>query len=130
MCPGASAAAVELVSSYGEQMSGELTWAWAREARRDRTGCPPWRSPSQACIIVLCGVTAPTALPVAIVVGTLLSIVNQGAAIADGGATPAFWLRVGFNFAVPFLVSSLGFLGAGRIRPGNAVSGEEVPPPR
>ena len=83
-----SAAAVEPVWSYGGQMSEEVTWARARDARRERTGCPPWRGFSAACIIVLCGVTARTALPVALVVGTLLSAVNQGAVIAGGGGTP------------------------------------------
>lgn len=63
-----------------------------------------------------------TALPVALVVGALLSAVNQGAVIADGGGTPAVWLRVSFNFAVPFVVSSIGFLGAGRLRPGSVTS--------
>ena len=100
-------------------MSGQVSWARAREARRERTGCPPWRGFPSACIIVLCGVTARTALPVALVVGTVLSAVNQGAVVAGGGGTPAVWLRVGFNYAVPFLVSSIGFLGAGRLRPGS-----------
>lgn len=76
---------------------------------------------------MLCGVTARTALPVALVVGTLLSAVNQGAVIAGGGGTPAVWLRVSFNYAVPFVVSSMGFLGAGRLRPGNASPVDEAP---
>lgn len=111
-------------------MSQEATWSRAREARRERTGCPPWRGLSEACIIVFCGVTARTALPVALVVGTLLSVVNQGAVIADGGASPAVWLRVSFNYAVPFVVSSIGFLGAGRSRPGSATAVDDAPPPR
>ncbi len=122
-----SAAAVEPVWSYGGQMSEEVTWARARDARRERTGCPPWRGFSAACIIVLCGVTARTALPVALVVGTLLSAVNQGAVIAGGGGTPAVWLRVSFNYAVPFVVSSMGFLGAGRLRPGSVTPVDEAP---
>ena len=97
-------------------MSGEGAWALAHRARRARTGCPPWRTLADACIIVLCGVTARTALPVALVVGTLLLAVNQGMVIAHGDATPGIWLRVAFNYAVPFFVSSLGFLGAGRVR--------------
>jgi hypothetical protein len=108
-------------------MSEEVTWARARDARRERTGCPPWRGFSAACIIVLCGVTARTALPVALVVGTLLSAVNQGAVIAGGGGTPAVWLRVSFNYAVPFVVSSMGFLGAGRLRPGSVTPVDEAP---
>lgn len=111
-------------------MSEEVTWARAREARRERTGCPPWRGFSAACTIVLCGVTARTAVPVALVVGTLLSAVNQGAVIAGSGGTPAVWLRVSFNYIVPFVVSSIGFLGAGRLRPGSVTPVDEAPPRR
>lgn len=68
----------------------------------------------EACVILLSGVTARTALPVALVVGTLLSAVNQGAVILAGEASVGVWLRVVFNYVVPFLVSSMGFLGAGR----------------
>ncbi|WP_435198493.1 nitrate/nitrite transporter NrtS [Janibacter sp. GS2] len=101
-------------------MSERLTWGRAHEARRERTGCPPWHGLSEAAVIVLCGVTVRTALPVALVVGTLLSVVNQGATIADSGLTPDVGMRVGFNYAVPFVVSSIGFLGAGRRRPDSA----------
>lgn len=97
-------------------MNSGVTWARARRARRERSGCLPWITLREACILVLCGVTVRTALPVALVVGTILSLVNQGAVIAAGGASSAVWWRVAFNYAVPFVVSSLGFLGAGRIR--------------
>ncbi|MFC6844449.1 hypothetical protein ACIP4U_27485 [Streptomyces caelestis] len=33
--------------------------------------------------------------------GTLLSLVNQGAVIAAGGATAATWWRMLFNYLVP-----------------------------
>lgn len=59
-------------------MSDEGIWARARRARRARQGCPPWQTFSEACVIVLCGGTARIALPVAFVVGTLVSVVNQG----------------------------------------------------
>jgi hypothetical protein len=55
-------------------------------------------------------------LKIAVIVGTLLSLINQGSVIAGGGATPATWVRVGFNYAVPFCVSSVGFLSATRRR--------------
>lgn len=76
---------------------------------------------------MLGGVTARTAIPVALVVGTVLSAVNQGVAVAGGDATPAVWLRVGFNYVVPFVVSSTGFLGAGRLR-SDSVASDETPP--
>jgi len=60
------------------------------------------------------GVTVRTAAKVALLVGTILSLVNQGSTIAAGNATAATWVRVGVNYLVPFLVSSYGFLAARR----------------
>jgi hypothetical protein len=49
---------------------------------------------------------------IALIVGTLLSLINQGTVIAGGDATAATWLRVAANYLVPFCVSSAGFLTA------------------
>jgi hypothetical protein len=46
---------------------------------------------------------------VALIVGTLLSLINQGAVVFGGHATDVTWLRVASNYAMPFLVSSIGF---------------------
>jgi hypothetical protein len=59
------------------------------------------------------GVTVPTAARIAAVVGTWLSLMNQGRAIADGNAP---WLKVALNYLTPFVVSSLGYLAARRRR--------------
>jgi hypothetical protein len=96
--------------------------ARARQARREASGCPSWSRFPEACVLLLCGVTARTAIPIALVVGTLLSVVNQGAVIAGGDYTADVWARVAFNYAVPFLVSSVGFLASGRVRPGGGQS--------
>jgi hypothetical protein len=61
------------------------------------------------------GVTVRTAGRVAIVVGTILSAVNQGSTIAAGNATWVTWVRVVVNYCVPFCVASIGFLAACRI---------------
>ncbi|MBW5481810.1 nitrate/nitrite transporter NrtS [Streptomyces bambusae] len=53
-------------------------------------------------------------VPIGLLVGTLLSLVNQGAVIASGDATAATWLRVLFNYLVPFCVSSAGFFSCRR----------------
>jgi len=53
-------------------------------------------------------------LKIAAIVGTLLSIINQGSMILSGDATTATWVRVGLNYLVPFCVSSIGFLSATR----------------
>jgi hypothetical protein len=54
-------------------------------------------------------------VPVAAVVGCVLSAINEGAQIAAGSAGWLTWLRVGLNFVVPFLVSSYGYLTAARV---------------
>ena len=51
-----------------------------------------------------------------LVVGTLLSLINQGSVIFGGHATAVTWVRVGLNYVVPFCVSSLGYLSATRAR--------------
>lgn len=51
---------------------------------------------------------------IALVVGTVLTLVNQGAVILGGRATTLTWVRSGANYLVPFLVSSTGFLSATR----------------
>ncbi|WP_219417004.1 nitrate/nitrite transporter NrtS [Pseudonocardia nigra] len=76
-----------------------------------------WSRPGEAVLLFLCGRTARTAAPVAAVVGTLLSVVNQGHLVLDGGDA-ATWIRVGVNYLVPYCVASIGFLSARRMRPG------------
>ena len=49
---------------------------------------------------------------IALVVGTLLSTINQGYLIWGGRATYVTWIRVVANYIVPFCVSSTGFLTA------------------
>ncbi len=51
---------------------------------------------------------------IAIVVGILLTLINQGSVISAGHATVATWVRCALNFIVPFLVSNAGLLSARR----------------
>jgi hypothetical protein len=51
---------------------------------------------------------------IAIVVGIVLTLINQGSVIAAGHETPATWVRCVLNFIVPFLVSNVGLLSARR----------------
>lgn len=60
-------------------------------------------------------------LLIALVVGVILTAVNQGAVIVHGDATLATWVRSGLNFVVPFCVSNLGLLSAWR-RGGDAIT--------
>jgi uncharacterized protein involved in response to NO len=48
---------------------------------------------------------------IALVVGLLLTAVNQGSVILGGDATTLTWVRSAANFMIPFVVSNLGLLG-------------------
>ncbi len=76
---------------------------------RGRRTPPTWTRPTEAVRLVARGYTARTGVTVAAVVGTLLSGVNDGAALAHG-LTPTLAARVAINYVVPFLVSSVGYL--------------------
>lgn len=81
-----------------------------------RPDVPAWSSPLDACRLILRGVTIRTGVRVAVVVGTILTIVNQVAVIARGDASTATWIRAAVNYLVPFVVSSIGYLAPFRRR--------------
>jgi hypothetical protein len=76
----------------------------ARRAPRSR--------PGEMIALFVRGTTLRSCLPVAAVVGCVLSAINEGARIAAGHAGWPTWVQVGLNFVVPFLVSSYGYLTA------------------
>lgn len=78
---------------------------------------PPWSSTADGCRLILRGVTFRICARVAVVVGTILTLVNQGSVVVGGDATLGTWLRVVVNFLVPFIVSSIGYLAPFRCRP-------------
>ncbi len=49
-------------------------------------------------------------------VGTLLTVINQGSVLVSGSADAATALRVAANYAIPYAVSSLGYLAPFRQR--------------
>lgn len=51
-------------------------------------------------------------IAIALFVGVVLTLINQGSVIADGHSTTATWIRCALNFIVPFLVSNAGLLSA------------------
>lgn len=77
---------------------------------------PYWHTWTQAARHLCTGATVHVAAPVALVVGTILTAINQGTVIANGDLTWALWARVAANYTVPFVVSSTGYLAAGRQR--------------
>ena len=73
---------------------------------------PPRSRPSEMIALFARGTTLRPCLPVAAVVGCVLSAINEGAKIATGHTGWPTWVQVGLNFVVPFLVSSYGYLTA------------------
>ena len=82
--------------------------------QRTRAETPSWTTARQAIGLFGRGATFRTAAPVAIIVGTVLSLVNQLHVVIDGSATWATWTRVAINYTVPYIVASIGFLSACR----------------
>ena len=80
-----------------------------KRARAEAT----WESYGDAFRLFLRGATLATAVRIAAVVGTWLSLMNQGRAIVDGHAP---WVKVALNYLTPFVVASLGYLAARRRR--------------
>ena len=79
-----------------------------------RSQLPPWERPREACRLVLTGATAPISGPVAAVVGTLLTAVNQGAVLLEGELSIPSVVRIAANYAIPYCVSSYSALSAVR----------------
>ncbi len=78
-----------------------------------------WSRRRDAAVLIARGATFATAARVAVVVGTLLTLVNQGEIVARGEATAMTAVRVVFNFLIPYVVASIGYLAAFRVEPGH-----------
>lgn len=53
-------------------------------------------------------------LRIAVVVGTILFLINQMDVVLDGRATAGTAFKIGLTYVVPFVVANLGMLGARR----------------
>jgi hypothetical protein len=51
---------------------------------------------------------------IAVVVGTILTLINQLDVILRGDATTITWIKAALNYCVPFVVSNLGLLAGKR----------------
>jgi hypothetical protein len=52
---------------------------------------------------------------IAVVVGTVLTAINQGDILLAGHWSPALAWKLPLTYAVPFIVATLGALGAGKM---------------
>ena len=71
-----------------------------------------WSGAPGALAMMFRRTTLRKTIRIALVVGTVLSVINQGYLIWGGRATYVTWIRVVANYFVPFCVSSTGFLTA------------------
>ena len=79
-----------------------------------RSPCRQRSTPGEMLVQFARGTTLRSCLPVAAIVGCVLSAINEGARIASGHVVWTTWVQVALNFVVPFLVSSYGYLTAAR----------------
>ena len=52
---------------------------------------------------------------IALIVGTVLTAVNQGDVLFTGGVTATLLWKVPVTYAVPFAVATLGAMGAAKV---------------
>lgn len=77
--------------------------------------CQSWSRPGEAAWLFAHGVTLRRCLPVAAVVGCVLTAINEGPRFAAGHVGWTTWIQVALNFVVPFFVSSYGYLASARV---------------
>lgn len=77
---------------------------------------PSWQTLPEGARLLASGATVRVAWRVALVVGTVLSAVNQGHLLLDGDVATGTRVRIAVNYLVPFVVASIGFLSACRQR--------------
>jgi hypothetical protein len=71
-------------------------------------------SPRQALTIVLRPEHLRRTGAIALVVGTILLVINHSDTIISGEATSSTWVKVALTYCVPFVVSNLGLLAGKR----------------
>lgn len=85
-------------------------------AETSRAAALAWSTWPQAAWLLLTGRTWRAALPIALLVGTLLSLINHGDVLLAGLPDRVTLIRVLANYAIPYVVSSVGCLSACRVR--------------
>lgn len=80
----------------------------------------------EAVAIVFDPVHLRKTLKIALIVGCVLTAINQLDVFIRGDATTVTFVKAGLNFCVPFVVSNLGLLAGKRAE----AEGASAPPPR
>jgi hypothetical protein len=73
-----------------------------------------WSTSREAWAIVCKSSNLRNTITIALIVGTVLFIINQLDVVLGGGATWFVWLKVFLTYLVPFVVSNIGILSVTR----------------
>lgn len=92
-------------SKGGSATRGELPLGWTLTRNVLRFPADLWRSACRPAIFRRCST-------IGLIVGTLLSVINQGDAIFAGQFDSTLALRILANFLIPFVVSNLGAMSS------------------
>ena len=81
---------------------------------REAAAAPRWSTRREALQVVAHRRHLRATLRIALVVGTILFVINQLDVVLAGNATTTTWVKVVVTYVVPFCVSNLGILTATR----------------
>jgi hypothetical protein len=82
------------------------------------TAGPTWSSWREAAVVVRYRPHLRRTIGVALVVGTILFLINQLDVVLAGDVAPRTYLKIGLTYVVPFCVANYGILIASRRRLG------------
>lgn len=81
-----------------------------------RVGTHGRQAVAEGCLLCLQPSTLRRTIPIALVVGSLLTLINEGDLLLAGDVSARTAVKIVLNFCVPFVVSSLGFATGSRAR--------------
>ncbi len=79
---------------------------------------PSWRTAREALPVVLHRPHLIRTALTALIVGTILFLINHLDTVVTGQAATATWIKTGATYLVPFAVSNIGLLVGSRRSPG------------
>lgn len=75
---------------------------------------PAWQTRAEAIRVVVHRPHLRHTLTTALIVGTILFVINHLDTVLRGGATTGTWVKTGITYLVPFVVANIGVLLASR----------------
>jgi hypothetical protein len=86
----------------------------AAAARAEQADGAGWRTPREGWRVVSRRDHLRRTLTTALIVGTVLFLINQLDVVIEGKATWVTWVKSGVTYLVPFIVANIGILIATR----------------